>query len=163
MILIGALAYLATRQERFDALQEAAAEVGLVFCATVMASGMIWGKAAWNTWFRWEPRLVSFLIMLLILLGLVLLRRFGDQARIGQHCAVLGILSAITVPLVVFSIALLPQFAQLHPQVIGNRGLREHSFVMAMIVSMVALILLQFQLIWLRYRVAVIERGLNES
>ncbi len=163
VILIGSLGYLALRDARFDILMQAASEVAFLFAAMVMSSGMIWGHAAWNTWFRWEPRLVTFLILLLIFLGLILLRVFGDKTKLPEHCAVLGILGAITVPIVVFSIQLLPSMAQLHPQVVGNRGLRDPLFYEAMFVGMAAMIIFQFQLIWLRYKIGLLEtRKLQE-
>ncbi len=157
IVLIGSLGYLATRKLSYDLMAYAAGEAGFVFCTIVLATGMIWGKAAWNTVFRWEPRLVSFLILWMIFLAFNLLRVFGDRARMRQHSAVLGILGACTVPMVVFSIKLLPQFAQLHPQVVENRGLKDSSYVFTMFFCMGALVLLQLQLIWLRFRIAFLE------
>jgi len=161
-VLIGGLGYLATRRAEYDVLLEAGGELGFVFCLIVMASGMIWGHAAWNTWFNWEPRLVSFLILTLIFFSFNALRVFGDPKKIAQHCAVLGILGAVTVPLVVFSIQLLPQFAQLHPQVVGNRGLKDPSFETALFLTMGALVLFTIELIWLRFKIGVIERRVYE-
>lgn len=157
IVLIGALGYLATRKVAYDQLSYAAGEVGFVFCTLVLVTGMIWGKAAWNTIFRWEPRLVSFLILWLIFLAFNLLRYFGDRSKVRQHSAVLGILGACTVPLVVFSIKLLPQFAQLHPQVVENRGLKDSSYIFSMFFCMAALLLFALQLIWLRFRIAYLE------
>lgn len=159
VVLIASLAYIATRNMRMDALAHAAAEVGFVFCTVVLVSGMIWGHAAWNTWFRFEPRLVSFLFLWLIFLSYNLLRLFGDQDRVASHAAVLGILGALTIPAVIYSIKLLPQVAQLHPQVVENRGLREASFRYTMFYTMISLVLFQGYLVWLRYRVALLERS----
>ncbi len=152
-VLAGSLAFLATRKRIFDVASEAAAEVGLVFATVVMLSGMIWARPIWNTWFHWEPRLLSFLCLWLVFLSLILLRRFGDQERTPAHCAVLGVVAAITVPIVVYSIQLLPQFAQLHPQVVGRRGLREDSFRWAFGITTFALICFQFFLVYVRARI----------
>jgi heme exporter protein C len=156
VMLIAALAYLATRDRRADVVMEAGAEAGLVFSTIVMATGMIWGHSAWNTWFRFEPRLVTFLLLWLIFVSFKVLRYFGDPARIPLHSSVLGILGALTVPLVVFSIHLLPQSQQLHPQVVGNRGLAPE-FQYAMFVAMASIIALTFLLIWLRTRIGFLE------
>ena len=163
VVLIGALGYLATRKEIFDLFQEAAAEVAFIFCTVVLVTGMIWGYSAWNTPFRWEPRLVSFLLLWLISLALLLLRMFGDRQRIAIHTAVLGIIGAINVPIVVFSVKFLSNMEQLHPQVVENRGLKDPSFVKAMFISIAALVLFQFFLILIRARLGntarIIERA----
>lgn len=158
VVLVSSLGYLATRSKKADLLSEAAGEVGFVFCTIVLLTGMIWGHSAWNTWFRWEPRLVSFLLLWIIFLSFNALRMFGDIARTPMHSAVLGILGAVTVPLVVFSINFLPQSAQLHPQVVGNvGGLAHPSFKQTLAVATFALIGLQGYLIWIRYRIGLLE------
>ena len=123
LLLLGCLGYLATRHRVWDALAVAGGEVGFLFCTIVLFSGMIWGHAAWQTWFNWEPRLVSFLLLWLIFFGYNTLRVFGHPERVATHAAVLGIVGAVTVPLMVFSIRLLPQVHQLHPVVIEKQGL----------------------------------------
>ncbi|MDZ4786703.1 MAG: cytochrome c biogenesis protein CcsA [bacterium] len=163
ILLMSALGHFSNKHFLWDILGKVAGEVALVFCLIVMITGMIWGHSAWNTWFRWEPRLVTFLILLLILLGLNLLRSFGDKDKIPNQAAVFSILAAINVPLVVFSVKILPKAAQLHPQVVQDRGLKDPSFVHAMIVSMIAMILLQFLLTWVAGKIELkkIERELN--
>ena len=159
VVLVGGLGYLATRSRKMDALSEAAGEVGFLFCTIVLVSGMIWGHSAWNTWFRWEPRLVTFLLLWFIFLTFNLLRRFGDPQRIPAHSAVLGIIGALMVPIVVFSIKFMPNLPQLHPVVVENRGLKDPSFILAMFVGMGALVLLQGVLIVIRTRIGFLERG----
>lgn len=157
--LVGALGYLASRRKEFDLLNQAGGETGLLFCSITLFSGMIWGHSAWNTWFRWEPRLVTLLLLWFIFLGFHLLRRFGDRARIAPHCAVLAIVGAVMVPIVVFSVKLLPHVAQLHPQVVENRGLRDPLFELAMFAGMGALVLLQLLLTVVRLRIGVAEEA----
>ncbi len=158
VVLIASLFYIATRNIKADVISHAAGEVGFLFCTIVMITGMIWGHAAWNTWFRWEPRLVTFLLLWLIFLAFNLLRIFGDQSRAPMHCALLGVVGAITVPLVVLSIKLLPELAQLHPQVVDRGGLKDSSYIQAMFLTMGALVLLQGVLIWVRARIGFLER-----
>ena len=162
-VLVGALGYLATRSTKMDALSEAGGEVGFVLCSIVLATGMIWGHSAWNTWFRWEPRLVSFLLMWFIFLAFTLLRRFGDPDRIAPHSAVLGIIGAVMVPIVVYSVKFLPNLPQLHPVVVENRGLKDIRFVWGMFIAMGGMVSLQLTLVALRYRIALLEREKRES
>ncbi|MBX7142893.1 MAG: cytochrome c biogenesis protein [Oligoflexia bacterium] len=158
VVLLGGIYYLATRSAIAHLVGRAAGEVGFIFCSITLVSGMIWGHSAWNTWFRWEPRLVTFLLLWVIFLGFNLLNEFGDEERLGVQSAVLGILGAITVPLVVYSIQFLPQSAQLHPQVVGNRGLKDASFEAALAAGTFAMVALQFFLVWLRVRIGLLEK-----
>lgn len=162
VLFVASLLYLAHRSTTADLVGEAAGEVGFVFCTIVMATGMIWGNAAWNTPFRWEPRLVTFLLLWLIFLAFILLRIFGDPRRVAQHSAVLGILGAITVPIVWYSVKLLPAFEQLHPQVIERRGVENDQMKLALYWSMGTLSLLGAYLIWIRTCVGLVERRLQD-
>ena len=157
-VLICSVGFLSTQRRLFDSISTACGEVGLLNCSITMATGMIWGQAAWNTPFRWEPRLVSLLFLLLIFFSFVALRTFANSERVAKQSAVLGILGAITVPAVMYSIHLLPQFAQLHPIVVERRGLREESFRTTMFFCMVAMIALSGLLIWIRTRLVELEK-----
>ncbi|MCB0332151.1 MAG: cytochrome c biogenesis protein CcsA [Bdellovibrionales bacterium] len=158
VVLVSSIAYLSTYKSSFDIVNHAAGEVGFLFCSIVLFTGMIWGYSAWNTPFRLEPRLISFLLLWLLFLGFNLLRVFGDEEKMGKHCAALGILGAITVPLVVYSIKLLPQFAQLHPQVVERGGLHDSSMKHTFLMASLAVIALQFLLVWFRARIGFIEQ-----
>ncbi len=158
LVFFASVLYLATHEKKYDMLSHSAGEVGFVFCTVVLVSGMIWGHTAWNTWFRFEPRLVSFLILWLIFLAFTLLRTFGESGKIASHSAVIGILGAVTVPIMIYSIKLLPAAAQLHPQIVENQGLKDPSFTHTMFMGMAALTLLQFLLVRIRYRIEVITR-----
>lgn len=161
IVLIASLGFLGTRDWRYDAVAQSSGEVGFVFCTIVLITGMIWGHSAWNTWFQWEPRLITFLLLWLIFLSFIILRTFGEAEKVAPHSAVLGILGAVTVPIVVYSIKLLPSTLQLHPQVIENRGLNP-VFLFPMFFTMFSLVVFQFTLLWLRVRVEILNRTLQE-
>lgn len=162
-VFVASIAYLATRKERADILSAAAGEVGFVLCSIVLITGMIWGHSAWNTWFRWEePRLVTFLVLWLIFLSFTVLRNFGDPAKTAVHGSILGILGALSVPLVYVSIKFLPQSARLHPEVVEHGGLRDPSYWQAFGLSVFSLMVLCGLLIWLRYRVGILEQAARE-
>jgi heme exporter protein C len=158
VVFVASLMYLATRSERADLLSVAAGEVGFVLCTIVLVTGMIWGHSAWNTWFRWEePRLVTFLVLWLIFLSFTVLRNFGDPTKTAVHGSILGILGAISVPIVYVSIKFLPQSARLHPEVIERGGLKDPSYWQAFGLSVVALFLLCALLVWVRYWIGSLE------
>lgn len=163
VVFVVSLSYLALRDRRSNLLCVAAGEVGFVLCTVVLVTGMIWGHSAWNTWFRWEePRLVTFLVLWLIFLSFTVLRNFGDPSKSAAHGAVLGILGSASVPLVYFSIKLLPQSARLHPEVIEHGGLKAVSYWWGFGVSTFALLALTATLIWIRYRIGAAEDTLRQ-
>ena len=153
ILLISSLGYIATRSASLNHLAVAANEVGVVFCSIVLITGMIWGNAAWNTPFRLEPRLVSSLILWLILVSILVLRRFGDLEKRETHAAVLSVIGAVMIPIVILSMRLLPQIGQLHPRVAENPSALPDGFRTAMSWAIYACMALQFALIWLRARV----------
>jgi heme exporter protein C len=157
VVFFCSVAYLSSRHWLADRLNEAAAEVGFIFCTLTLASGMIWGRTAWNTWFRWEPRLVTFLLLWLIFLAFTVMRMFGDVRKLGAHSAVLGILGSFTVPLVWISVRLLPQSAQLHPQVLEQGGLQIPNAKFTLFLTMAGLVIFLFSLIFLRARIGILE------
>ncbi len=143
VLFFASVFYLGSKRWEWDSLASAAASVGLLFSTIVLATGMIWGHSAWNTWWRWEPRLVSFLVLWLILLSYVLLRDFtAGNDRQRSFMAILGVLAAVNVPIVIFSVKLLDHSEQLHPEVVANQGLRDLRFVYGLIAGNIATILL---------------------
>ncbi len=139
----------------------ASSEVAFVFCSITLFTGMTWGDAAWNTPFRFEPRLVSFLLLWLILLSTQIIKFFFESDKLFMLAAVFGIVAALSIPLVVYSVKLLPASVQLHPQVLGNRGLEFPGYKLTFLTSLFALISLQFSLLLLRVRLAMAENRLR--
>jgi len=163
VLLTGSIVYLATKRVFWDQVAEAGGAVAVMFCTIVLFSGMIWGHSAWNTWWRWEPRLVSFLVLWLILLGYVLLRVIlREDERLGAFSAVLGIIAAVNVPIVIFSIRLLAPQEQLHPEVVAQQGLKDPRFVWALLTANLGIFMMSIMLLLQRLRLAVLESRLVE-
>jgi len=160
VMFVSSVFYLATKKDGWDMLAEAAAVVGLMLCTVVLASGMIWGRSAWNTWWRWEPRLVSFLVLWLILFSYVILRSFSEgHARQKNFAAVLAIIAAVNVPIVIYSVKLLDHSQQLHPEVVAKQGLRDASFVYTLVCANVSMLVLSVWLMLVRTGTLVLERS----
>jgi heme exporter protein C len=88
-----------------DALAEASAEVGLFFGALGLVLGSIWGKPTWGVYWSWDPRLTSEAILLVAYAGYLALRRFIDDAeRRAVWSAVVGIIIAVDIPIIWFSV-----------------------------------------------------------
>ncbi len=105
IVLVASIAYLWRRIESADRLAHASAEVGVLFTAINIVTGSIWGKPTWGTWWTWDARLTSVAIMFIIYIGYVLLRRMiEDRERAARFAAVFGIVGALDIPLVHFSV-----------------------------------------------------------
>ncbi|MEK8023088.1 MAG: cytochrome c biogenesis protein CcsA [Candidatus Hydrogenedentota bacterium] len=102
---VASIGYLATRSARWDRWAAATAEVGWVYATIVITTGPIWARAAWGTYWTWEPRLTSFLVLWLMYLGYILLRSsIDDPERRARFAAVLSIIAFLDVPIVFFSV-----------------------------------------------------------
>jgi len=101
----GSVAFLVTRNPRWDRLAEASAEAGLVFNSIVLVTGPIWAKPVWGVWWTWDARLTSFLVLWFLCWTYLLLRAYvARPARRATLSAVVGILGALDAPIVYFSI-----------------------------------------------------------
>ena len=102
---VAACGYLRNRSPRWDALSAATAEAGWIFASIVITTGPIWGRAAWGSYWTWEPRLTSFLVLWLMYLGYLFLRTaIDDPEKRARYSAVLSIVAFLDVPVVFFSI-----------------------------------------------------------
>ena len=105
VVLVASIAYLVRRAESADRLAHASAEVGVLFTGLTIATGSIWGKPTWGTWWTWDARLTSVSILFVMYLGYLLLRgMIDDRERGARFAAVLGIIAAFNIPLVHFSV-----------------------------------------------------------
>jgi len=105
LVFAGSLGYLLTRRPGWDRLALAAAEPGVLFTGITIASGSIWGKPTWGTWWTWDARLTSTAVLFLVYVGYLLLRGMIDEPdRRARAAAVVGILGAANIPIVHFSV-----------------------------------------------------------
>jgi heme exporter protein C len=87
------------------AFAAACAPAGAWFTALTLATGSIYGKPMWGTWWEWDPRLTSELIQLFLYLGYMALRSsFDDTQRADRASAILAIVGVVNVPIVKYSV-----------------------------------------------------------
>ena len=114
VVFLSSIAYLRTRSRRWDLLAQSAAEIGVVFCTLVLVTGPIWARPVWGTWWQWDARLTSTLVLWLTYVGYLMLRALAaEPRRIGRLAAVVGIVGFLNVPVVHFSVY---WWRTLHPQ-----------------------------------------------
>lgn len=110
--------FLRTNDLKWDIVSMAAVELGMVFSFINIVTGSIWARPIWNTWWTWDPRLVTATIMELIYAAYLMLRQGIEnpvqRARFGAVYAILGFVS---VPISFLSIRI---WRTIHPVVIGS-------------------------------------------
>ena len=106
VLAVASVIYLIRRDHpAADRVAHASGEVGVIFVGLGIATGSIWGKPTWGTWWTWDARLTSVAILFVMYLGYLLLRgTIDDPERAARYCAVLGIVAALDIPLVHFSV-----------------------------------------------------------
>ena len=118
LAVFSAIMYLVKGDLKWDVIGLAGIEIGLVFSLINIVTGSIWARPIWNTWWTWDPRLVTATIMELVYVAYLMLRQGIDEpekrARFGAIYAILGFVS---VPLSFLSIRI---WRTIHPVVIGS-------------------------------------------
>ena len=103
--LIASIGYLVSRNLVWDRFAAASAEIGVYFTGLAIALGMIWAKPTWGVWWTWDARLTLTAIMFFVYVGYLALRRTTDEPRTrANRAAVLGVVGAVQIPLVHFSV-----------------------------------------------------------
>ncbi|PKU24515.1 heme ABC transporter permease [Telmatospirillum siberiense] len=88
-----------------DLVAKAAAPIGASFTFLCLATGSLWGKPMWGTWWAWDARLTSMLILLFLYLGYMALQSaFDDPGRGARAAAILALAGFINVPIIKFSV-----------------------------------------------------------
>lgn len=114
--------FLMTRQQRFDTCAFVAMEVALVFVVATMATGEMWTRFEWGVWWTWEPRLTTYLVLMLIVVAYFVLRAAVDEPeRRAAFASVVAIIATIDVPICFMITRLIP--SSIHPVVLREGGM----------------------------------------
>ncbi|MEW9804840.1 heme ABC transporter permease [Mesorhizobium marinum] len=105
LMALSALGTLVWRHPLADVALKAAAPIGAVFTALALATGSIWGKPMWGTWWVWDARLTSVFVLFLMYLGiLALTRALDDPSRSARAAAIITLVGFINIPIIKFSV-----------------------------------------------------------
>src|SRR5712691_6678496 len=103
-VVFGAsIAYLRTGTDRWDRLGRASAEVGVIFTTLVLITGAIWGYPIWGTWWSWDPKLTTTLILWFMYVAYLMVRSYAEPPRGPRFAAIVGIVAFFDVPIVYLS------------------------------------------------------------
>ena len=101
----GAFVFLVWRIKLADMLAKCCAPLGAAFTFLTLVTGSLWGKPMWGTWWAWDARLTSELVLLFLYLGLIALRGAIDEPqRAGRATALLALVGVVNIPIIHFSV-----------------------------------------------------------
>ena len=159
--LLAAITYLVSHKDLPDRISASAVEVGVLFTAMTLVTGMIWGRPTWGVWWDWgDARMMSTALMFFFYLGYLSLRRaISDPGVRARRSSFFAILAFAQVPIVHFSVT---WFRTLHQ---GNTILRpdienapiDPVYGRTVGVSILAFVVLFFWFLQLRTRLAAAE------
>jgi heme exporter protein C len=126
----GSIGWRITRKRGWDRMAASSAEIGVMFIALALVTGMIWGRPVWGRFWDWQDaRMATTALMFFVYLGYLGLRRATpDPIARADRASILGIVAVVQVPLVYFSVymwrtlhqtpTIRPDGAQMHPQML---------------------------------------------
>ena len=151
--------FLATREQRFDTCSRAAMEITLLFVIFTMVTGDLWTRFEWGVWWTWEPRLTTYLILMLIIIAYFVLRNAVDEPeKRATFASVVSIIALVDVPICFMITRLIP--SSVHPVVTREGGMAPDMAITVLLV-MVGMICVAYGLYRLRFRQARLDERLQ--
>ena len=143
---IFAVLFLRKRRKSYDTKSRIAMETALIFVIATMLTGDIWTRASWGVWWEWEPRLTTYLIMMLLMIAYFVLRNsIEDEERRATYSAVFAIVAWIDAPISFFITRLIPST---HP-IVFKSGMAP-SILIPFIIAQVGMLMIGYAIFILR-------------
>lgn len=122
VVFVASIMYLKTKDSKWDIYSYTSAEIGVIFTTIVLVTGPIWARPIWHTWWTWDPRLTTTLILWFLYVAYGRIRSsLGEEEKRARFAAVFGIIAFVDVPIVFFAIR---WWRTMHPQaVVTTSGL----------------------------------------
>ncbi len=163
VVFVASIIYLWRRDERWDWLARASAEIGTIFTTLVLITGSVWGKPIWGTWWTWDERLTTTLILWFIYVGYLMLRSYtGRTASGARAAAVLGIVGFVDVPIDYLSVT---WWRTIHPAstyvVAGGSSQLPPAALFAFLLALLTFTLLFAFLLVLVYQLERVQSGVE--
>ena len=161
------IAYLWKRDLMFDQIAKVSAEVGLIFCALLLVTGAIWGRPTWGTYWVWDARLTTTLLLFLIFMGYFLLRMsVNDRDKESRLASVMGIIGCLDIPIIHKSVEWWRTLHQPSTLFKVQSGKASPSIspelLTPLIASTIVMLLFYLYLLLLRYQTEIRREQLNQ-
>ena len=158
VVFLASVAYLRTGRIRWDRIAVASAEIGVLFCVLTLILGSLWGRPVWGTWWTWDPRLTTTVVLLLIYVGYLSLRNVADSpSRRAHWSAVVGVVGFVDVPIVHMSVVWWRSLHQEATVIRPGAPTMDPSMLVALLLGTVAFSVAYGYLMAVRLRVGRLE------
>lgn len=158
VVFLASVAYLRTGRIRWDRIAVASAEIGVLFCVLTLILGSLWGRPVWGTWWTWDPRLTTTVVLLLIYVGYLSLRNVADSpSRRAHWSAVVGVVGFVDVPIVHMSVVWWRSLHQEATVIRPGAPMMDPSMLVALLLGTVAFSVAYGYLMAVRLRVGRLE------
>ena len=155
-VMLSGVAYLISRNLKYDRIGHAAAEIGTIFTGLVLLTGPIWATPIWGKPWIWEPRLVTTLVLFVIYAGYFILRNIGIyRQRVALISAMIGIIAFLDIPIIFMSVNFWAAEIQSHPQVEMNK--QPSGILTPFLFSLFAFTSLMLTMLFLKIKVLYLE------
>ena len=155
-VMLSGIAYLISRNLKYDRIGHAAAEIGTIFTGLVLLTGPIWATPIWGKPWIWEPRLVTTLVLFVIYAGYFILRNVGIyRQRVALISAMIGIIAFLDIPIIFMSVNFWAAEIQSHPQVEMNK--QPSGILTPFLFSLFAFTSLMLTMLFLKIKVLYLE------
>jgi heme exporter protein C len=156
VMAVCSLLSLVWRHPLSDTAARAAAPLGAIFTALGIVTGALWGKPMWGTYWAWDPRLTSFLLLLFLYFGyMALWNAIEDETRAARAAAILALVGVVNIPIIKFSV---DWWNTLHQGESIMSGKIAPVYLAPLLIMMLGYVLLFFTLWMVRIRTAILER-----
>ena len=148
--------YLMTRDEGYDVRAKTATEVAVVFMIATLVTGVPWTRFEWGVWWSWEPRLTTYLILILMAIAYFILRTaFSDSEKRCSYASVFGIIMFIDAPICFMITRLIP--SSTHPVVFRTDSGLPPDMLVPFLICMLGIVLIAFALYRVRLRQSLLS------
>jgi heme exporter protein C len=159
VIAVASIFSLIQRHLLADVAARAAAPLGAIFTALGLVTGSLWGRPMWGTYWVWDARLTSFLLLLFLYLGYIALwNAIEDEAKAARAAAILALVGAVNIPIIKFSVE---WWSTLHQGESIMSGHLAPVFLYPLLLMMAGYSLLFASLLMVRIRTAIVERRIR--
>ena len=105
IIVVCSISSLVFRHTLADLISRSCVPIGACFTIATLLTGSIWGKPTWGTWWVWDARLTSVLILFIIYLGLIIINNsYDDKSKADKYASILTLVGAINLPIIKWSV-----------------------------------------------------------
>jgi len=155
VVLVGGVIFLRNENPVADRFARAGAVVGVLFTTVTLVMGMLWAKPIWGTFWTWDARLTSTLVLWIIYAGYLLVRRLSEPGRqAARIAAVVGIFGFVDVPVVHFSVT---WWRTQHPGPIIVNDALPAQMLATFLFTLACTVVLAGVMVWIRYRIETLQ------